>query len=171
MSNVDDPHGLRPLATIHGGPWAVQKFTKDSAQATAVFIGDLVGREADSFIAPGGTPGTTTYDGVALDYGAALTATDHLVVVDPYAIFEVQDDGDGLVVADEGQNCNFVFNAGSATTLRSGHELDGSTHATDLALDAKLLRLLPNSKNEAGANARFEVLINKHRRTLGIAGI
>jgi hypothetical protein len=145
--------------------------TKDSGGATAIFPGDVVGREADSFIAPGGTPGTTTYDGVSLDGGAALTQTDHLVVVDPYIIFEAQDNGDGLVVADEGQNVNFEFNAGDTLRNRSGHELDGSTHNTTATLDAKLLRLVPNQSNEPGANARFEIFINKHRRTLGIAGI
>ncbi|MGA9769168.1 MAG: hypothetical protein WBV94_09015 [Blastocatellia bacterium] len=171
MSNIDRGLGLVPLYTLHGGAPSIMKLTKDAAQATAVFRGDVVAREADSFIAPGGTPGTTTYDGVSLDYGPVSTLTDHLVVVDPYCIFEAQDDGDGLVVADEGQNVNFVFSAGSALTLNSGHKLDGSTHNTTNILDAKILRLIPRQNNDPGALASFEVLINKHRRTLGIAGI
>lgn len=171
MANKDWPHGLWPLYSLMGGPYGVMKLTKDSGGATAIFRGDVVAREADSFIAPGGTPGTTTYDGVSLDGGAALTQTDHLVVVDPYCIFEAQDNGDGLVVADEGQNVNFEFNAGNALAGNSGHELDGSTHNTTNTLDAKLIRLLPAQDNAPGANARFEVLINKHRRTLGVAGI
>lgn len=174
MSNNDHGLGLVPLYASSGGPFLVRKLTKDAAQGTAIFRGDVVQREADSFIKPGGTPGTDTYDGVSLDYGAVSALTDHLVVVDPYCVFEAQDSGGGagLVVADEGQNCNFVFSAGSALTKLSGHKLDGAgTHNTTNTLDAHLLGLINRQNNDPGAYAAFEILINKHRRAPATAGI
>ncbi|HEX8186473.1 MAG TPA: hypothetical protein VF747_17030 [Blastocatellia bacterium] len=170
MSNLDNPYGLHPLTTQHGGPPHVQKMQKDAAQATAIFKQDVVAREADSFLAPGGTPGTTLYDGVSLDYGAALTLTDHLVVVDPSCIFDAQADG-SLVQADEGLNVNFIFGTGNSTTKFSGHELDSSTEATTGTLDAHILRILPIQNNDPGANCRFEILINRHRRSPLSAGV
>ncbi len=171
MANADWPHGLWPLYTQHGGPWGVKELTKDSAQATAIFRGDLVAREADGKLAPGGTPGATLYDGVSLDFGAASTETQQLIVVDPLAIFEAQDNGDGIDEVDEGLNVNFEFNAGSASTQVSGHELDGSTKNTTAILDAHIIGRLKIQNNDFGANCRFEVQINKHRRAFGVAGV
>src|SRR5512139_1552657 len=93
MANVDNPHGLRPLArTLSGGmPW-VQLFTKAVGYATAIFQHDAVNQVADGSIEASATPGTTLYSGVALNYGAASTATEHLVITSPDAIFEAQDD-------------------------------------------------------------------------------
>lgn len=171
MANMDWAHGLWPLTTQHGGPYHTRQMIKDAAENAIIYPGDVISREDDGKITPGGTPGTTLYDGVSLDYGAALTLTNHLVVVDPLCVFEAQDDGDGLDEIDEGLNCNLVFNAGNSVTGRSGHEIDGSTKATSNALDLHLEGLLSVQNNNYGANARFEVLINKHRRAHGVAGV
>jgi hypothetical protein len=170
MSNVDWPHGLRLIGTQHGGPELIQRMYKDASQATAIFKNDVVAREADAFLAPGGTPGTTLYDGVALDYGAATTLTEHLVIVDPSAVFEAQSDA-SLVQADEGLNVNFLFGAGNSLTKISGHELDSSTENTTGTLDAHILRILPMQNNDPGVNCRFEILINRHRRSPLSAGV
>ncbi len=174
MANVDNPHGLRPLMrTLNGGCPVVRQYIKDSAEATAIFINDVVQRQADGNIAAGGTPGTTLFLGVALNYGAASQQTDHLVIVSPDAIFEAQDnnDTDGFAAADMGLNCNLEFNAGNAQSYISGHELDESTAGTNASLDVKLLDKLDVPDNEYGPNCRVQVVFNKHLFAKGVAGV
>jgi hypothetical protein len=175
MANRDNPHGLAPLGrTLSGGPCSVNQYKKDADGATAIFVGDVVARDDDSFINPGGTPGTTTYQGVALNHGAGSTITQHLVVDSPDALFEAQDDGDtdGFAEADMGLLCNLVFGAGSAYSEISGHELDEATINTTNTLDVKLLRLHPVVGNEYGAvHSRIQIVFNKHRLNPGLAGV
>ena len=175
MANVDNPHGLRPLMrTIDGGEISLEEFDKDVNEAAAIFIFDLVNRETDGNIeANGATPATTLFNGVSLNYGAAATATKHQVIVNPGAIYEAQDNADteGFVTADQGLNANIELNAGSATTLISGHEVDESTWDVTASLDLKLLKLHPIPGNAYGPNARIQVMINKHRMNPVAVGV
>lgn len=175
MANVDNPHGLRPLMrTLDGGFPMIREFSKDASEGTAIFINDAVNREDDGNIeAASATPGTTLYTGVSLNYGAASTLTKHLVIISPGAIYEAQDnnDTDGFVAADMGLNANIELNAGSATTLISGHEIDESTINTTNSLDLHLWELLDVPDNEAGAHCRVVVTFNKHRLAAGVAGV
>lgn len=164
MANRDNPHGLSPLMRSFGGPSSVRQYSKDASEAVAIFINDAVELDDDGYIHANGTPGSMYILGVSLDYGAATTATNHLVVDDPHASFEAQDnaDTDGFALADKGLSCNLELNAGSATTLISGHELDeSSAHATNV-LDVRLVGLLDCPDNAYGAHGRWEVTINKH---------
>jgi len=174
MANRDNPHGLAPLMrTLSGGCPSVREYTKDASEATALFINDVVSREDDGNLADGGTPGTTTYQGVNLVYGAPATLTKHLVMDSPDALFEAQDndDTDGFAEADMGLNCNLIFGAGSAVTLISGHELDESEIATTNSYDVHLLRKLDVPDNAYGEHVRVEVVFNKHRLNPGMAGV
>jgi hypothetical protein len=174
MANLDSPHGLIPLYRRGGGPIVSNEYLKDLNGGTAIFIGDVVQREADQNIAPGGTPGSTLWLGVACNYGAASTQTNHQVVDDPDVVFEVQEDGDSAVwaEADNGLNCNFIFGTGSSATFVSGHELDVSSKAVTATLDAKGLRRHGSLNNDYGlANVKLEIIFNKHLlipNTLGI---
>jgi hypothetical protein len=162
------------MRTLRGGMPSVREYSKDADAGTAIFINDVVNREADQYIVAGGTPNTTTFQGVSLNYGAASTATTHLVMDTPDAIYEAQDndDTDGLVLADMGLMCDLEFNAGSATTFISGHELDESSAAdTTTDLDVKLLRILDTPDNVAGEHCRVEVMFNQHRLNPGVAGV
>lgn len=174
MANVDNPHGLRPIGRgVSGGPPRVQSFDKAVGYGTALFIGDAVFRVADGSIDKSGTPGTTAYSGVNLNHGAASTATSHLVIVSPDTLFECQDnnDTDGIAAADLGFNVNLELNAGSATTLISGHELDESTANTSNGLDMHMIELFNVPDNAHSAFARIVVMFNKHRMTPAVAGV
>lgn len=175
MANVDNPHGLRPLMRcVDGGFPLTEQFDKDASEGTAIFMWDAVNRENDGNIeAASATPGTTLYSGVSLNYGAASTLTSHLVIVSPGAIFEAQDNADtnGFDAADMGLNANIELNAGSATTLLSGHEIDESTLNTTNSLDLHLWKLLDVPDNAAGSYSRVVVTFNKHRMALGVAGV
>lgn len=174
MANVDNPHGLAPLGrTLSGGLPTIETFLKAVGFGTALFIGDAIARAADGSINKTITPGTTLYSGVNLTYGAASTATEHLVMTSPDALFEAQDnnDTDGFAAADMGLNVNLELNAGSAVTQVSGHELDESTIDVTATLDVKLLRLLGNPDNAYGAYGRYEIMFNKHRMAPNSVGV
>lgn len=175
MANVDNPHGLRPLMrTLEGGFPFCREYKKDSSEGTAIFQWDAVNRENDANIeAASATPGTTTYQGVSLNYGAASTETFHIVIISPSAVYEAQDndDSDGFAEADMGLNVNLELNAGSATTKISGHELDESTANTTNTLDMHMHEKLDDPRNAYGEFCRVIVTFNKHRLGLGVAGV
>jgi hypothetical protein len=174
MANVNNPFGLRSLGvTLSGGAPQIELYDKVVGYGTAVFPGDAVNQVADGSIEKSATPGSTLFSGVALDYGAALKATDHLVIVSPDAIFVTQcdDDATGLVAADRGLNCNLILGAGSATTLKSAHQLDTSTKQTTSTLDMKLRRLFGVPDNAYGEWSRWEVVFNNHRNAMGTTAV
>jgi BioD-like phosphotransacetylase family protein len=173
MANVNNPHGLRPIGTIHGGGFEVEEFSKVVGYGTAIFIFDAVNRVADNSIEASATPGTTRYSGVALNFGAASTATTHLVITDPLCLFEAQDNNstDGIAAADLGLNANLVLTAGDTTNQQSKHQIDEATAAVTATLDVKLRRLFNVPDNAHGANARIEIQFNKHRMTAEVAGV
>ncbi|MCC7235594.1 MAG: hypothetical protein IT163_09845 [Bryobacterales bacterium] len=174
MANIDNPSGLTCLGKCTGGGHPqVDLFTKVVGYNKAIFPGDAVNQVADGSIETSATPGTTLYSGVALNYGAALTATEHLVIFTPDAVFEAQDDGDSdtMTAADIGLNANLILGAGVVATLKSGHEIDTNTADVGAGLDVKLLRKANKPNNAWGANVRMEIAFNKQRFALGVAGI
>ncbi len=175
MANRDNPHGLRYVGRSLGGGYnSVVRKDKDVSEGTAIFRHDIVEMEADGNIAPGGSPGTTRFYGVALNHGAALTATEHDVIWNPDALFVIQDnnDTDGVAAADIGTSlANVELNTGSSLTLVSGHELDESTIANTSTLDLRLINLFRQTGNAFGSNADVVVVINKHLMNKETTGI
>lgn len=170
MANVDNPHGLAPLnRTLSGGAPAIMPFTKD-ASATVVYLNDVIQRDADGGVSAGIS---TPLVGVSLMPSATLTAADLLCMVDPHAVYEAQDnaDSDGLALVDMGANINVEANAGSTTTLISGHELDESTAATTNTCHLHLIRLFPVQGNAYGSHARIEVNFSSAALGSAVAGI
>ncbi|MBM3744173.1 MAG: hypothetical protein FJW34_00075 [Acidobacteria bacterium] len=170
MANVDNPHGLLPLYSLGGGPWVHEEFSKAVGYGTALYPGDAVARVADNTIETPATPGTTRITGVNLNWGAASKATTHLVVVSPDVVFDCQADG-SLDEADMGLNANLIYNAGDATALKSGHEVNSATEDVTSTLDVHLLKKLAVPGNDYGAYARLEILINKHRMASDAVGV
>ena len=173
MANRDNPHGLQFVGMDGPGfPWS-QLLTKVVGYGTAFYPGDVVCRVGDGSLEILTTPGTTLITGVNNRWGAASTATNHEVIVSSNALFEAQDnaDTDGFAAADLGLNVNVECNAGSATKLTSGHELDESTLQTTATLDVHLIELLPVPDNAHGAWGRYVVKINAHRYGTATAGV
>lgn len=174
MANSDLPHGLRPVRHFRGFPIILAKRSKISTEAVAIFQFDAVNRIDDNNIDSVMTPAGELYSGVSLDYGAASTATNHLVIEDPYVVFEAQDDDTttGLVEADMGANANLLLTAGvAATSLISLHEIDQSTASTSADLDVHLLQKFNVPDNAYGPNCRVEILFNKHRMHGAAVGV
>lgn len=176
MPNVNAPHGARLIgrnASGLGCP-SINLYQKAASHGTAIFQGDIVRTVADTTIEPGGTPGTDIWLGFSLHYGAASKLTDHLIVDDPFALFEMQVSDNGIVAAGMNLNANFLFTtAGNAATLISGHQINGASEGTGTGLDVRLLRKLPLPVdiNDWGANVILEVQFNKHLRMPGTAGV
>lgn len=174
MANTNNPFGFIPTGVnMSGALPRMKKFLKAVGYATAIFPGDLVNAVADGSIEKSITPGTTLISGVAANFGAASAATEHMVYFDPGTLFIAQDDGSGsgTLDVDYGLLANAVLTAGDATLQKSKHQIDTSTKAVTATLDVKLLEPLNAPDNEAGANRRSIVLINKHRMTAGVVGI
>ena len=175
MANTDNPHGFGVVETP-GRFVLVQLLAKVVGYGTALYPGDLVHRVADGSIEAASTnftPGTTLHSGVNLRWGAASTATNHEVMVDPGALLEAQDnnDTDGIAAADLGLNIRVEANAGSATKLTSGHELDESTAAVGADNDFHMLELLQSPDNAHGSWARIIVKSNLHRYGNATVGV
>lgn len=173
MANVNNPHGFASLGTnVNGGPPVIQELLKAVGDSQAIFKNDPVARVSGGAVSAGSiTPGTTLFSGVAIDYGAASTATTHKVIVDPSALFEAQCVST-LAASNMGKNANVTYTqAGSATTKVSGAQIDDSTVATTSTLDLHLIQLYSCITNLFGANARVEVIFNKQRFGGGVAGV
>jgi hypothetical protein len=184
MANINFPHGFRPLMVdLAGAPVGVNHYGKASANGSAIFAFDLVKGAATSASADGeaipqkgvavfATAGTDIILGSSLNYGAASTATLHIVVDDPHALFEAQcDSTDSITVASfAGKNINALATAQSNGTLISAMQVDSSTVNTTNTLDLKIRDLYRAVTNAEGANAIVEVLINRHAYANQVAG-
>ncbi len=183
MPNVDNPHGFRPLCrNVYGGASKTMPAHKLAANDAAIFIHDAVAKVTAGIKktpcvtakAASVTPGTTPIVGVALNYGAALTATDHLLIPATGEVFECQDnnDTDGVSAGNINCNANIELNAGSALTQISGHELDESTIAATATLDVHILGLLDTPNNDFGSFARVMITFSRPAnadQSLGVA--
>ena len=170
MANVNNPFGFRPLMrTAAGGQVEAVAAHKLAGYATALFINDAVthaaaGTKPTACIDAAITPGTTAVLGVNLIWGAALTATDHLVILgDGGAVFLVQGDGTGatfLVPASLSKTANIALTAGNPSLKLSKHQLSETSLAATNTLDLKVRKLWESPDNVAGAFARVEVTFN-----------
>ena len=176
MANANRPKGALTIRSLDGSTATpVNPYAVDASNATAIFLGDFVKREADGNIAPAAATNVILgvavgvaddYDNLTRRYLPATTAGTVYVVDDPDMIFEVQEDdgGTALTAAARGANTDIVAGAGSTTTSISAHELnqDGVTSAT---AQLRLMRIVPREGNAYGDNADWEVMINEHAYT------
>lgn len=183
MANVDSPFGFKPVGTLDGSAWdaTIEKLPVDSSNATAIFINDMIMREADGNVAPA-TAGNTQLlgsmvgkdvdpDALTTLHLAATTAGSIYVVTGPNTIYEVQEDSDAsnLALTDVGANADLIAGSGSTDTALSGHELDSSSVVGTTA-QFRILGLVDRADNEVGANAKWLVVINEHayKTTAGV---
>jgi hypothetical protein len=164
----------------------VVEYAKAAAHTQALFRGDIVSKAAVSVVSPfaglpvpgitslqNGTPGTTLWLGANLNFGAAATATLQYVADDPSTVFIGQgnDNTSLTVAAAAGKNVNLVTGTGNATTKQSTMSFASGSLATTAGLDLRVLRLFNRPDNAEGAYAILEVLIIKHSKTQGSAGV
>jgi hypothetical protein len=188
LANTNAPFGMRPVRYVDGRPYngAVEYYFATGATGV-IRPGDPVveAGSANTSEFQGYAPGTLPTCTIALDGSgdpitgvcvAVLpvtrdslvyreTSTDRIIAVARGAdlIFEVQADAGGTALAatDVGQFA--VLKAATTATLRSDWALDTSvTPATTAAYQLKIMGFGKGPKNEIGAYAVVEVLVNNH---------
>jgi len=180
MANVDSIFGARYLGTLGGGGEPkTRTFLIPATDNTAVFMGDFVTHQ--------GTSAVWSVDGALYPVVAQSAASDRPVgfvsavrpsrdyenqiyrsasterlvdvIVDPYALFEIQTSGT-FAVGNVGANADFTVGAGSTVTGLSGMELDQTTVATTDTLPLNIVGMVPRADNEVGANAKLICMLN-----------
>lgn len=163
MANVDFPHGFPIVDSLDGRPAYARIYAKASGDSKALGFNDLVdilaaGTDIERSAAGG------PFVGVNMTFGAASTATNHVVeILTGASICEAQTDG-SLVTADTGLNADVIADAApNANTNISVQELDAATEASTATLDFRLLRLAPYVGNASGTNSRWFCICNDLR--------
>jgi hypothetical protein len=155
------------MRTLSGGAPECENYTKAAAYGYAIYMWDPVTQLAGVLNGPasGITPGTTRYLGVSLNASVASTLATHLIMIEPGALYESQEDNSGgsnLVAAKMGYNANLTTTAGDATLKRSKVQVSGTSINTTSSLDVNIQRLLADPTNAYGAYGRVEIKFNKH---------
>jgi len=193
MANTARVNGFRPVKHLNGAPYngMFNKYVVAAADATAIYIGDLVKTDGAGDLATGlptvtRAAATNVVRGVVVGFEVDPTALDlpirraastrRIVYVadNPDLIFEAQEDGDTtpIAVASIGLNASLISTSGGDTiTGASGMQIDSSTASTTATLELKLLGVVARADNElitAGqANTRWLVMINAHELKAG----
>lgn len=97
-----------------------------------------------------------------------------LIIDDPNAIFEIQDNSNGannLSATSIGENANIIYSAPQGGALVSGTMLDVTTPATTATLNLKILGLVRRVDNAFGQYAKWNVMINNHVFRGGVTGV
>lgn len=184
MANSDRVKGFAPVRHV-GSPWngQVNRYVVRAADATAIFVGDLVKldggsdgkgvRSVTQSAAAGASIGVVVgVEPAATDlntpqYRAASTLRYVYVVDDPHAYFVVQEDGN-IGTAAVGLNCDVTIAAGNTTTGNSGMELDSSETNTTATLQLKIIEAVQSEDNDSTlTNAKWIVKINNHQLNSG----
>lgn len=188
MANNDAPRGFVPVSNAYGAPWtgAPRRYYVAAGESNNIFIGDPVALSGtgDAFGVPavvlatagaGSSAGdgpvgvvvgfeNLTSDNLSRTYRPASTAGYLLVIDDPNALYEIQEDSAGGAIAVEsiGLNANFVIGTGNTYTGTSATELDSSSAAVTATLDCRIIGISPRTDNEVGVNAKWLVKLNNH---------
>jgi hypothetical protein len=190
MANANNPMGFKPVEI---DDVQVHRYFIPSTDSNAMFIGDPVilagsadadGTAATVALATAGTPNPIV--GIIVGFAPvpgslytkhrpASTNRYCLVMDDPEAVFEAQENASGgaLAAADVAQNLDFVAGSGNTTTGYSGYMLASNTKAGTATCQFKLLRLVARPDNALGTYAKWLVKINNHQyaASTGTAGV
>jgi hypothetical protein len=192
LANVNAPFGLRPVRYLDGRPYngAVEPYLATGATGV-IRPGDPIveAGSANTSEVQGWAPGTLPTCTVSLDGdGDPITgvcvsvlpvtrdstvyrenSTDRIIMVarGPDLVFEVQANAGGTALAATDVGLHANLKAATTATLRSDWTLDttaggGVAPANDPSMQLKILGFGKSPRNEIGANAVVEVLINNH---------
>lgn len=162
MSNVNAPHGFRPVRSIDGGVGQPKlTYMQLAAANSEISPGDCLS------ITAGDTDLASASDalvGIAAEYKAASDGGKIAVWAAPGQCFEAQtDDGEDTAttaILAIGKNINFVATASSGG--KSLQELDESSAASTATLPFKVIGLYADQANAWGEFNRLIVKINNH---------
>ena len=182
MANIDAPFGFVPVRMQGGAPFSggQSEYTISSTYGTNIFTGDIAIQAADGDIEVSAATSTNNigvFNGCfytdsngkpqyAKYWPASTTSTDAVafIIDDPNVIFEAQEDGSALALADRGTNTDLVATAGSTTTGRSGHEIDSDETGSAATAQFRVVAVSkdPSNNTVASANCNWYVKILEH---------
>ena len=182
MANIDAPFGFVPVRMQGGAPFSggQSEYTISSTYGTNIFTGDLAIQAADGDIEVSAATSTNNigvFNGCfytdsngkpqyAKYWPASTTSTDAVafIIDDPNVIFEAQEDGSALALADRGTNTDLVATAGSTTTGRSGHEIDSDETGSAATAQFRVVAVSkdPSNNSVGSANCNWYVKILEH---------
>jgi hypothetical protein len=191
MSNVDAPFGLKPVRHMTGGAIRMEEYPIASGYGTSIFRGDPVLQTTDGslIIAVGtaGTPSVQTFgvfwgveytdaagEVVFSKYWPASTVATNIkahVYADPDIVFAIQSDATGVAAGDVGQLCDVEIVAGDTKTGVSKTNLDMSTGSAATGKHLRIMRIINDGENEAGAYADVEVIFAEHAIKGVVSGV
>jgi len=191
MANTDNAYGLKPLRHMTGGNITSEEYPIATGYATSIFTGDPVLQHSDGSIiiavGTGGTPSVQTFGvfggvqytdatgaQVFKPYWPASTAATNIkatIYTDPNIIYAIQSDATGVAAADVGQLCDVEIVAGSTKTGKSATNLDVSTGLATTGKHLRILRLINDGENVAGAYSDVEVVFAEHALKGVVSGV
>ena len=187
MANVNAPNGFTPLRHLTGGVIRPQEYPIANGYAATLASGDLVTMTTDGTV----IRGTAGGNALGVFYGVeyienstgdvkfskvwnantevkANTTVKAYVYDDPNITYKVQCNGT-FAAANVGELANVTIGTYNSTFGYSTDELDIATLGTG-SLVLRILRLVDEPNNAAGADAKVEVVINKSLYGVGGAG-
>ena len=182
MAKNDAPFGFVPVRMQGGAPFSggQSEYTISSTYGTNIFTGDLAIQAADGDIEVSAATSTNTigvFNGCfytdsngkpqyAKYWPASTTSTDAVafIIDDPNVIFEAQEDGSALALADRGTNTDLVATAVSTSRGRSGHEIDADETGSAATAQFRVVAVSkdPSNNTVASANCNWYVKILEH---------
>jgi hypothetical protein len=187
MANSNQPFGLKPVRHSSGGELQTNTYPIAVGYTTPIFRGDLVEMVNDGTIA---ASAAANADNLGVFWGceyddstgahhfspfwpgtASCTNIKGVVYDDPNIIFQIQSDATGAAAADVGQLVDIEYVAGDTKTgiSKVNADVSGGTGATDKTL--RILRIVDDGVNVAGAYSVVEVLIAEHVMSRVVAGV
>jgi len=171
MANTNAPFGLRQIG-LNGSPTTNFSMAElrngiSSANATAIYTGDLIKMLSTGFVAQW-TAGTAASQAWGIFSGCRYVSNSQQMpvpnkywpgtdaasgsvllqyipgILSPAPLFVIQTDATGITSADIGANADIVVGTGSTTSGMSGSYLDVSTLATTATLPLRIVDLWAN---------------------------
>ena len=188
MANTNALNGFVPIRHLTGGVIRPQEYAIANGLAANLASGDLVTMTTDGTIIRGTAGGTALGVFYGVEYQdntsgdvkfvkvwnsgttvKANTAVKAYVYDDPNITFQVQCNGT-FATANVGELANVTIGTFNSTYGHSTDELDISTLATTAKV-LRILRLVDMPNNDAGADAKVEVVISNHLYGTRQAGV
>lgn len=186
-SNTNSPYGLKPVRHMSGGEICSNAYPITASTAGAIYKGDPVIGVSDGSITVA-TDGAAAcmgvfsgceYDDVSgqhhfsPNWPALTTATNVVGYVydDPNIIYQIQSDATGVALGDINQAADYDVVAGSSLTGVSATNLDCSAGLGSTDKNLRILRLVNDGVNAAGAYAQVEVVFSEHAFKGVVAGV
>ena len=187
MANTNAPFGLKPVRHAAGGELMTNDYPIAVGYTTAIYKGDLVEMANDGTIT---ASAAANADNLGVFWGCSYkdptgakvfsnywpgtaSCTDIVAHVydDPNIIFAIQSDATGFAAADVGQLVDIEYVAGSTLTGVSKVNADVSAGTATTNMTLRLLRIVDDGINAAGAYSIGEVLIIEHVMRPNVAGL